>query len=67
MVEVDLGIKIPANFTIEIWEKLLVMMGEVDIGTIPDTPPPITHRNMVDCCIYLVFLTTWMIVFMKIK
>ena len=32
MVDVDLGQKIPATFTISIWNKLLVVIGEVDIG-----------------------------------
>ena len=67
MVHVDIGIKIPANFTLAIHEKILLAMGEVDIGPRPATIPPITHVNMIDCCIYLVLLAMWMIVSMKIK
>ena len=67
MVHVDIGIKIPANFTLAIHEKILLAMGEVDIGPRPATLSPITHMDKVDCCIYLVLMSMWMIVLMKMK
>ena len=42
-------------------------MGEMDIGPIPATFRPITQGTMVDCYIYLVIISIWMILFMKIK
>ena len=42
MEDVNLGLMIPDTFTLEIWEKLLVVMGEVNIGIIPATHNTIT-------------------------
>ena len=67
MADVDIGLKIPATFPLVIWYKPLVVMGEVGIGTIPDTLPPITKVTMVYCCVYLVLITMLMVVFMKMK
>ena len=67
MVDVDLGIKILATIILAIWEKLLMVMGEVDIGTRPDTLPPITQMIMVYCCIYLLIIVVTMIVFINIQ
>ena len=44
-----------------------MVIGDVDIGTIPDTLPPITQVSILDCCVYLVLISIFMIVFMKIK
>ena len=67
MSYMGLGINRSANFTLSIWGKLLVMMGEADIGPIPATITTITQATMLYCCIYLVLIGTWMIVFMKMK
>ena len=40
MVDVDLGLEIPDTFPLKIQEKLLVVMGEFDIGPRPTTIPP---------------------------
>ena len=61
------SIAIVATFPLSIWDKLLLVMGEVDIGPRPDTVHPITHVTMVDCCVYLVLLAMWMIIFMKTR
>ena len=49
MVEVDLGLNIPATLTLEIMDQELMWMGEVDIGLRPSTISPITHVAVVDC------------------
>ena len=67
IVDVYLGLKIPANFPLSMREKLLVAMVEVGIGPSPATLTNTTQMVMVDCCVYLVLLTIWMIVLMKIK
>ena len=53
VVDMDIGIKIHANFPPEIQEKLLVVMVEADIGPRTATISPITQVTMVDCCVYL--------------
>ena len=40
LVDVDLGLKIPAHFPLKIQEKLLVMMGEFYIGPEAAALPP---------------------------
>ena len=40
MVDVDIGLKRPANSSLKIQEKLLVVMGELYIGSILATLPP---------------------------
>ena len=67
MENVDLGQKRPATFTIKIWDKLLVVIVEVDIGPRPSTLTTITQVTMVNCCVYLVLIAMWMILFMKMK
>ena len=67
MAGVDLGQKRPAAFTLAIWDKLLVVLGEVDIGPRPDPIPPITPVAMVDFCVYLVLLAILMTLFMKMR
>ena len=42
VADVDLGLKIPTTFILATLEKLLVVIGEVDIGPIPDIIFPIT-------------------------
>ena len=49
LLEVNLGHKRPATITLVIGEQWLMLKGKVDIGLIPDTIPPITKLNMVDC------------------
>ena len=63
----DLGLKRSATFPLAIWDKLLVVMVEVDIGLIPATLPPITQVIMVYCCVYLVIIAICMMVFIKMK
>ena len=46
---------------------MLVVIGEVDIGTITATITPINQVTMVYCCVYLLLLVMLMIFFMKIK
>ena len=53
MVDMYLGLNIPANLPLVMREKLLAMMGELDICTIPDTITPITHVTIVDFGVYL--------------
>ena len=55
MVYVDLDLKRPANFLITIQDKLLLVMGELDIGPRPSTIHPITHVTMTDCLLYMNF------------
>ena len=65
--EMDLVLKIPATFPLAIVEKLLMVIGEVDIGLRPETPPPVTQATMVDCCVYMLLLVMFIKVFMPIK
>ena len=44
-----------------------MVMVDIDIGPIPATLPPITQFTMVYCCVHLVLLAMWMIVFVKVK
>ena len=43
-----------------------MVIGEVDIGTIPSTLIPTTQATMVDCCVYLLIIFMSVIVFMTI-
>ena len=67
IAEVDIGLKRPATFPLTKLDKLLVVIGEVNMGTRPATLPPINQATMVDCCVYLVLLVILMIVFIKTK
>ena len=42
-------------------------MEEVDIGPIPATIPSITQVTSVYCYVYLVIISMWMIVLIKMK
>ena len=48
-VELELGLNIPATLPLVIMEQELMLTGEVDIGLIPATLPPITQFALVDC------------------
>ena len=67
MVDLDIRLKIPDTLPLEILEKLLMVVGEVDIGLRPATPPPINQLIMVDYFVYLLLLVMFMKFFMKIK
>ena len=67
MEDMEKYLKKPATFTLAKLEKMLVVIGEVDIGPIPSTITPITQVAMVYFCVYLVLLVMLMIVFTKIK
>ena len=49
MEEGDLGLNIPETLSLRISEKVLMVMGEVDIGLRPCTLPPIIQVLLVDC------------------
>ena len=55
MDDVDLCLKIPATLTFTIMEKLLMLMGKVDIGLIPF---PLPYIIQVDLGI-LFFFCSW--------
>ena len=67
MEDVDLGLKIPATLIFKILYKWLMVIGEFNIGLIPDTLPPITQVNIVDCCVYLFLIVVFMILFISMK
>ena len=66
MADVDIGLKRPATITLTILEKLLTVIGEVDIGPIKATLTPIIQVTMVYCCVYLLILVFLIIFFMQI-
>ena len=66
VADVDLGLNVPATFPLVTLEKLLVVVGDVDIDPITDTLSAITHAAMVYCCVYLVLLVMLVIFFIKI-
>ena len=49
LVEVDLGHKIPATLPLKIGEQDLMLKGELNIGLIQATIPPINKMTVVDC------------------
>ena len=53
MEDVDLGLNILATLLFTIVEKVLIVMGEVDIGIIPEPLPTTIQVILVDCCGYL--------------
>ena len=44
----DSGLNVPASITFLITDKLLMVIGEVGIGLIPDTLPPITQVVIIE-------------------
>ena len=67
MEEGDLGLNIPETLSLRISEKVLMVMGEVDIGLRPEIITPIMQLNVVDFCVYLLLLTSFKKTFMVIK
>ena len=67
MEDMDLYLKIPASLHFKIMDKVLIVIGEVDIGLRPATPPPINQVIMVDYFVYLLLLVMFMKFFMKMK
>ena len=65
MEDMDLGLKIPFNFPIAIWYELLVVIRDMDIGPISSPLHLITQVTIIYCCVHLVLLGTWMILFIK--
>ena len=53
MEDMDLGLKIPANITFTIIEKVLVVTVEVDIGLILDPFPIINQVRLVNCRVFM--------------
>ena len=48
MVEVDIGLKRPATIPLAIVDQELMLIGEMDLGIIPENIPPITQVGMED-------------------
>ena len=67
MSDIDLGLKRTATIPLVIMEKLLMVIGYVDIFPKPYNLPPITQFTMVYCCISLLLLVVFMKFFMKSK
>ena len=55
MVDVDIGINIPATITFAFVEQDLMLTGEVGIGLRPATITPITQVAVVDCRYIILF------------
>ena len=53
MEDVYLGLKKSANLPFTIVEKLVVVMGEVDIGIRTSNIPTVIRVILVDCLVYL--------------
>ena len=49
MTDIYSGLKIPDTLPFSIVDKVLIVIGELDIGLRPATLPPITQATMVDC------------------
>ena len=67
MTDIYSGLKIPDTLPFAIVDKVLIVIGELDIGLRPATLPPITQVTMVDCCDYLLILILFMKVFITMK
>ena len=65
--DVDLGLKIPDTHNFTVMEKVLMVIGEVDIGLRKSTITHINQESMVDCCVYLLLLFLFVNLFMEIK
>ena len=50
MAEMDLGLKRPDTILLAILEKMLMLIGDLDIVPRTTTVPPITQVTMVDSC-----------------
>ena len=67
MADVDIYIKRPSTLPLTIMDKMLMVIGELDIGPRPDTLSTITQVTMVYCCVYLLLLMVFMDVLIKMK
>ena len=67
IAEGDICLKITAIITLKIVDQELMLTGEVNIGLIPATLPPITQVAMVDCWVYRFLLVLLMKILMKIR
>ena len=56
MEDVDLGLKIPATLPFTIVEKVLMVMGEADIGLRPSPLPAIIQVGLVYFRVYLLMI-----------
>ena len=58
MVEdMDFGIKRPSTLIFKIMDKVLIVVGDVDIVIRPANLPPKTQFTMLYCYVYLSFLS----------
>ena len=67
MLDIDLGLKRTATINLIIMEKLLMVIGDVDIFPKTYNLPPITQFTMVDFCVRLLLLVVFMKFFIKWK
>ena len=67
MKVVGLGFKRPATLTFKIVDKVLMMMGDIDIGLRPATFPTITQLEMLACwvSIFILGLFTKLLIVVK--
>ena len=55
--EVDFGLKITATISFSIMEQVLMFMGDMNMGIIPDTFPTISQVGMVYCRVDLLIIS----------
>ena len=67
MADLDLVLKRSATIPLKILDKLLMVIGDVDIGPRPVTISPITHVTMLYCFVDMFILVVSMIFFMTMK
>ena len=67
MKYVDLGFRRPDTLLFKILEKVLMVMGEVNICLRPATITPITRVTMLGYCVYMFLLVVFTEVFMVTK
>ena len=67
MEDVDLGLKRRVTLLLAILDKVLMMMGEVEISLRPATLPPITQVTVVDFGVYLLLLFPFTILLLVMK
>ena len=65
--DVDLALKRPATLILTITEKVLMVMGDVDIGIRTATISTIIYINVVDYWVYLLLLVMFTKVLMVTK